>query len=351
MANKNFFFLSVNTRIIDAHLTGVQRYLLEISKYLSSECLRIHPSRSLHGFSGHLWEQFVLPLLVGKRLLWSPSNTGPLLLRRQVVTIHDVVPLDHPEWLNRKFALFYRFLLPRLVLRVAKIITDSEFSKSRLLATTKVSADKIVVIPLGVSPRFQPRPAAAIADAMAKLALPTPRYLLTVGSIEPRKNLRTLIAAWSLVVADLPEDIWLVVAGGKGSALVFADTAGLDALPPRVHLTGHVADELLPALYAGAAAFAYMSLYEGFGLPPLEAMASGVPVLVSNGTAFPEVVADCGLYADPTNPADIAQQLLRLLTDRELAADLAARGLQRAAAFTWERCVAQTLSVFERAQG
>ena len=335
----------VNAKILNGHITGVQRYLLEIIESISGQMERVQPGRAFTGLKGHIWEQFVLPLRVGRNLLWSPSNTGPLAVARQVLTIHDVVPLDHPEWNNWKFAAWYRFLLPRLVLRVRRVIAISEFTKERLLATTKISPEKIIVIPNGVDSRFHPRSEAEVASAIEALGLPTKRYLLTVGSLEPRKNLRRLLAAWRQAHTGLPEDIWLVIAGGKGKVMVFGDTTGAEDLPPRAYLTGRVSDDLLPALYAGAAAFAYVSEYEGFGLPPLEAMASGVPVLVSNTTAFPEVVGDAGLYANPLDVNEIAQGLIRLLTDSDVAAALSERGLKRAKQFSWERTAALTLKV------
>lgn len=339
----------VNSKILHGHITGVQRYLLEIMESISGQLERVQSGRAFSGLKGHIWEQCVLPFRVGGNLLWSPSNTGPLAVARQVVTIHDVVPLDHPEWLNWKFAAWYRFLLPRLVLRVRRVIAISEFTKERLLATTKISPEKIIVIPNGVDSRFHPRPEAEVTAAIEALGLPVRRYLLTVGSLEPRKNLRRLLAAWRQAHTSLPEDIWLVVAGGKGKMMVFGDTTGVEDLPPRVFLTGRVPDDLLPALYAGAAAFAYVSEYEGFGLPPLEAMASGVPVLVSNTTAFPEVVSDAGLYANPLDVNEIAQGLIRLLTDSAIAADLRERGLKRAKQFSWERTAALTLKVLREA--
>jgi glycosyltransferase involved in cell wall biosynthesis len=339
----------VNSKILHGHITGVQRYLLEIMANISGQIEKVQPRRSFSGLRGHIWEQFILPFRINKNLLWSPSNTGPLAVTRQVLTIHDVVPLDHPEWLNWKFAAWYRFLLPRLVLRARRVIAISEFTKERLLATTKISPEKIIVIPNGVDVRFHPRPEAEVTAAINALEVPARRYLLTVGSLEPRKNLRRLLAAWRQAHASLPEDVWLVVAGGKGKVMVFGDTTGAEELPPRVYLTGHVPDHMLPALYAGAAAFAYVSEYEGFGLPPLEAMASGVPVLVSNTTAFPEVVSDAGLYTNPLDVDEIARGLIRLLTDPALATDLMERGLRRAKQFSWERTAALTLKVLREA--
>jgi len=339
----------INTRVLAHHLTGAQRYVLELTTRLVPPLERIEPNRPLAGIKGHLWEQFILPFLVKGAMLWSPSITGPLVLRRQVVTIFDVSPLDHPEWLSWKFAAWYRFLIPILVRRAQKIITISEFSKQRILAHTKSEPDKIVVIPCGVDPRFHPMPAERIEGNIANLELPSRRYLVSVGSLEPRKNLKSLLAGWAKARPSLPDDIWLVIAGAKGNSLVFSHETGVETLPPRVHLAGHVADQQLPALYAGAMGLAYLSLYEGFGLPPLEAMACGTPVLVSNTSSLPEVVGDCGYYADPLNIEDIARQIIALLTDRERSADYSLQGLERARLFSWDKVALQTLQILREA--
>jgi glycosyltransferase involved in cell wall biosynthesis len=343
--------IATNARINGSHVTGVQRYLQEILRRMPEDVRVIQPSRYLDGVRGHIWEQSILPRAASASLLWSPSNTGPLSMRNQVVTIHDVVPLDHPEWLNWRFAAWYRFLLPRLVHRVRGVIAISEFTKRRLISTTGVPAEKVVVIPNGVDARFTPAAKARIEDVKNLLPAPAQRYLLTVGSLEPRKNLRRLLLAWSEALRDLPEDVWLVVAGAKGKSVVFAQSAGLEELPERVFLPGYVADDVLPALYACATGFAYISEYEGFGLPPLEAMASGVPVMVSATTAFPEVVGDAGLLVDPLDVQAIARGLVKLLTEPDFAEELAGRGLQRARQFSWDRTAELTLGALRDAGG
>ncbi len=254
-------------------------------------------------------------------------------------------------FLTPRFAAWYRFLVPRLVRRISRIIVISEFTKSRLLETTEINEEKITVIMNGVDHRFAPQDSETIEYAVRNLGLPTKHYILSIGSLEPRKNLGRLLRAWETVYRRLPEDVWLVVSGAKGKSLVFQDVPELQALPPRVFLTGHVSDELLPPLYAGALAFAYLSVYEGFGLPPLEAMASGTPALVGNRASLPEVVGDAAVQVDPFDAEAIADGLLRLVEDRSLREDLVQKGLERVKQFSWDRTAEQTWRVLEEAAG
>ena len=335
-----------NSRILASHTTGVQRYLLELLARMPG-IEQIAPATALAGMRGHAWEQLRLPGLCRGKLLWSPSNTGPLALRNQVVTIHDVVPLDHPEWLNWRFAAWYRFLIPRLARRVRHVIVDSDFTRQRLIAHSGIGADKITVIHCGVDARFQPQSPQAIAAARADLQLPPGRYALAVGSLEPRKNLGRLLLAWAQLLPQLPPDLWLVLAGAKGKSLVFADVPELRQLPQRVHLSGYVPDDLLPALYAGAEVFVYPSLYEGFGLPPLEAMACGTPVIVGNRASLPEVVGDAAVLVDPGRVDAIARGLMQLLGAAGVRAGLGRAGRERAALFDWHQTANRTMQVLD----
>lgn len=310
---------------------------------------KVFPQASLHGLHGHFWEQTVLPAKVRGRLLFSPANTGPLATRRQVVTIHDVAALDHPERLNPRFAAWYRFMTPRLAGRVARVITISEYSKQRLLAHVPLDERRVVVIPNGVDERFGPQDHAAIASMRNELGMPQGRYVLCVGTLEPRKNVPRLLQAWARIFSRIPDDVCLVLTGKQGQRELFARMAGVGALPPRVHLTGHVADMYLPALYAGALAFVFPSLYEGFGLPPLEAMACGVPVLTGNLTSLPEVVGEAGLMVDPTSVEAIADGLLRLIQNDLLRQALIPKGLARAALFSWDEAAQRTWGVLQEA--
>jgi len=341
----------MNTRVLQAPLTGMQRYVLELGNRFGGKIELISPQRSLSRAQGNTWEQFSLPMKLGNSVLFSPANTGPLIVSNQVVTIHDVAQLDRsyvPELnddIDSKAGAWYRFLTPRLVKRVAHVITISEFSKARILAHARMDERRITVVPNGVDARFRPHKPDEVFEKLKGLHLPSRHYALCVGSLEPRKNLARLLQAWSRIQMRMPNEVWLVLTGKRGNARVFTDAAGLDALPPRVHVTGHVPDDVLPALYGGATVFVFPSVYEGFGLPPLEAMASGVPVLTGNRTSLPEVVGDAALTVDPYDVQAIADGLAKLIDDGDLRDELAKRGRERAARFTWRLAAEKTWQV------
>jgi glycosyltransferase involved in cell wall biosynthesis len=334
----------VNVRTLRVHATGVQRYTQELVSRIGWDVEQVAPSRPAHGVLGHLWEQTVLPLEVGNRLLWSPGGTGPWSVSRQVVTVHDAAPLDHPEWFDRKFASWYRFLLPRLLRSVRRVITVSDFSRRRLLEYVPGLGDRISVIPLGRSAAFHPVGDEEVEETRRRLGLPR-SYVLVVGSLQPRKNLPRLISAWRRVRDRMPEDLVLAVSGVRFGE-VFGHP-GFETLPDRVELLGWVDDDDLPALYTGARAFVYPSLYEGFGLPPLEAMACGTPVVVADAGSLPEVVADAALLVEPHDIDSIADGLVRALEDDALRDRLRTAGLARAEEFPWERAASATRAVLD----
>jgi glycosyltransferase involved in cell wall biosynthesis len=335
----------VNTRTLVGKTTGVQRYTKSILDQHAFSYKTISPTSSMtSGLKGHTWEQVVLPGLARGKLLWSPANTGPVLVRNQVVTIHDASPLDHPEWFTPQFAKVYQAILPRVARTAKVVITDSEFSRSRLLHHIPGIDAKVKVVLLGVDSRFQPASPSESLRVRERYKLERD-FVLFLGSIEPRKNLRNVLLAWAQVSQHFP-NFDLVVAGAGGNAFRSVE---LEPLPARVHFMGHFADQDLPALYGAAMAFVYPSFYEGFGLPPLEAMASGVPVIVSTAPALREVVGDAGIYVDPLQPDQIATALKRLLEDGDLRRDLRVQGLVRAGLFTWERTAQQTARILEAA--
>jgi glycosyltransferase involved in cell wall biosynthesis len=339
----------MNGRFLHQELTGVQRYSHELLVRMPELDVQ-SPHGPLGSAKGHLWEQLLLPRLCSGRLLWSPGNTGPLTYDNQVVTIHDASTLDHPEWFSGKFAKWYRFLLPRLARRVKKIITVSEFSRRELARLCGVPLEKIVAIHNGVSPRFAPASAEQKAVLAKKHGLEKP-FVLYLGSLEPRKNVGALLAAWKNAAPGTHE---LVIAGA--ASRIFRERGFAD-LPPGTRLLGRVDDAELPVLLSAADWFAFPALYEGFGFPPLEAMACGTPVLCSNATSLPEI---CGpsfdgktgaaLYFDPHNLDDLTAQLQHALhLDGEARERLTTQGRAQAALFTWDKCAEQTRAVLREA--
>lgn len=341
-----------NARVLSAPLTGVQRYTTEILRRLPDSQVQCHtPPQWLRRPFDLLWEQGCLPLYMHKGdMLWSPANRGPLWVRRQCVTVHDLAPIEYPEefsWLYRKF---YSFLLPRLLPRVAGIITVSEYSRQRILTNYPVNPENVHAIPLAVDHnRFKAQKADAIANVRRKLNLPA-RYILFLGEISKRKNLGQLIRAFSKVQCRVGPDVELVIAGGASAKHVFTRN-GIPNLPSRCLFTGRIDEADLAPLLAGADVFVFPSLYEGFGLPPLEAMACGAPCITSNVTSLPEVVGDAAVLISPYDDDALAQALEAVLTNPNLASRLRDMGLARAGMFSWEKTAAETWRVLTKNTG
>jgi glycosyltransferase involved in cell wall biosynthesis len=231
----------------------------------------------------------------------------------------------------------------------SRIICVSSYTGERLAERFPATRDRIRVIGEGVDDRFRPQPEGAVRSFRDSYALDRP-YVLFVGVLEPRKNLDRLVRAYELAVARTGAPHLLVLIGAIG----WKQEAALRAieqspLSDRIRLLGYVPERHLPAAYSGADAFLYPSLHEGFGLPPLEAMACGVPVLTSNVTSLPEVVGDAAICVDPSDVEAIAWELERLLSDTALRAQLAARGLRRAQEFCWDKVAERTMAVYEEA--
>jgi glycosyltransferase involved in cell wall biosynthesis len=280
----------VNGRFLARHVTGVERYGREVLRYLGSnpalssiEGSRVESIRR-QGWIGHMWEQFILPTkLDSHSVLWSPTNTGPLMVRNQALTIHDLSPLEHPEWFRSSFAIWYRLFLPILARRVRKVFTPSEYVKQKVIK--RFGIKDVTVTPDGVDPSiFHPY------AKQTTFELPED-YVLFVGNLELRKNLGLLLHAWNKIKHDFKET-WLVIVGISGNVF---KTVNFSHQIERVCFPGYVEDETLAGLYAGATVLVLPSQDEGFGLPALEAMASGTPVIVSDGGALPETVGDAGL--------------------------------------------------------
>lgn len=267
-----------------------------------------------------------------------------------VLTVCDLSCFDHPEAHPAERVRIMERRFPRALQRADQIIVISGASGEALRRWFDVDPQRITTTHLAADPRFAPRSAEMLAPALSSLGLTAGGYVLSVGTLEPRKNLATLFAAYAGLPAALRRRYPLVLAGMKGWGEQEPTPSARELMARgELRLLGYVADELIPPLYAGAAAFAYPSRYEGFGLPPLEAMASGAPVITGNLTSLPEVVGDAGVMVDPDDVDAMREGLRRLLEDRAFADDLRQRGLLRAGTFSWDRCARETFAVYEKA--
>lgn len=279
--------------------------------------------------SGHLWEQTVLPWQARDGLLLNLSGSAPALARAQVCVLHDAAVFDCPRAYTALFGHWYRWLFRRLGRRAAGLFTVSDFSRTRLSRALGVADDAFRLLPLGAE-----HLASVEADGTGLDRLPAHGFVLAVGSANPTKNFAGLLRAWAAVGRP---DARLVLVGGTHDA-VFQGAA----LPAAhgVELLGPVSDARLKALYGRAAGLIFPSLYEGFGLPVLEAMACGCPVAASTAASLPEVCGDAAWMFDAADDGALRDALRRLLDDAPLRDDLRARGLARARRFTWERSAA-----------
>ena len=288
------------------------------------------------GLPPHVWEQVVLPWATRDGLLVNLGGSAPYAGRRQACVIHDAAVFDHPQAYTRAFVTWYRLLFRRLAASGQRLITVSTFSRDRLAAALTVPASRLRVVPNGSD-----HLATVMADpaAIDRLGLRGTQGLLAVASLNPTKNLPRLIEAFTRLPPDPARRLVLV---GGGNPRVFADGAATPD-PPGVVRTGPIDDATLKALYSYARALVLPSLYEGFGLPAVEAMAGGCAVIAASAGALPEVCGAAARYVDPMSVSLIADAMRQVLEDDALHDSLVQAGRARAEVFTWKDSAARLL--------
>lgn len=297
------------------------------------------------------FEQITLPmelLRIPADLLHSPDFIPPFRYRsRSVITIHDLAFLRFPHLLTTESASYYG-QINKAVKRADQIIAVSHSTSQDILDLLDVDPQKVTVVYSAAAPECRPLTDTEKQERRKRLGLPD-RFVLFVGTLEPRKNLPTLLEAFLRVWQE--HRVPLVVVGGKGWLYerVFMTLERLRFTEEQVHLVGTVPSRQLADYYGCATCLVMPSLYEGFGLPALEAMACGTPVVVSNVSSLPEIVGDSGLQVSPEDVEGLAEALIRLLADHELRRKLGEMALRRAASFSWDRTARETLAVYQRA--
>ena len=279
----------------------------------------------------------------------SPNFLLPAVSSPAVVTIHDLSHEMYPQFHPAARVEYMRRAMPDVLRRATHLITDAESVRQEIISCYGWPVDRITAVPLGVDATFHPRNVSALSPWLTSLGLFPNGYCLFVGTVEPRKNLDSLLSAYSRLPTALRMQFPLVIAGGGGwRSHATHERIRLAVSQGWAHYLSFVPQAKLPLLYAGARVFAFPSYYEGFGLPVLEAMASGVPVLTSNVSSLPEVVGGAGRLTDPSDVDAITRELNHLLCDQKLRSDLSELALKRSLQFTWSSCVNATVDVYQR---
>ena len=266
-----------------------------------------------------------------------------------VVTVHDLSFLRYPEKLPKERIQWLSEGLPRTLNEASHVIADSSFTKKELISLLGVNEKKIDVVHLGVTPDFRPRNHERLAAKLKEYELEPDGYILSVGTIEPRKNISRLIHAYELLPDPIRSLYPLVVVGMRGwKDEAISNLMEKLARKGELRILGYIPDDKLPFVYSGASLFVYPSVYEGFGLPPLEAMACGVPVVVSNKTSLPEITETAGVLIDPYDVESLSLTVQSLLNDKAKREQMTISGIQQAKKFTWDACAERTLSVYKK---
>jgi len=353
--------IAINGRFLSQPVTGVQRYahelLRELDRLLTSlpagtapvEVLvprnaREYPSykslivKEVGRLTGQAWEQLELPLHCCGELLFTPCGGAPLLHAFNAVTIHDAAVFATPKAYSKFYGMWYRMVHTRLSRTACRVITVSEFSKSELVRWCGIAPSRVSVTHLGCDHVATLQPDWTILD---RHGLRNSSYVLAVSSLNPNKNFRGVVRAMNL----LGDRAAPFVIAGNINSQVFGEN---ETLPASVIQLGYVSDAQLRALYEGAGCFVFPSFYEGFGIPPLEAMACGCPVIAGDIGALRETCGDAALFCDPANPSSIAYSIASVMADSELRQNLIERGRLHALGFRWSKTAAKTWEILQK---
>ncbi|MEI6899603.1 MAG: glycosyltransferase family 1 protein [Bacteroidota bacterium] len=329
----------VNGRFLTQEITGIQRFSYEICKALISKGVgmvilapkKIRPEYILKCkivqfgfFSDILWEQIDLPLFLMRQnnpFLFNPGSPGPIFYSNRIVTIHDLSFFIHPEWFSKLYQLYYRFVTPMTARRSKSVVTVSEFSKEEIIRLIGLPEGKITVINNAVSSSVQKGPSVNTTSQDP--------YIFSVGSLDPRKNIARLVRAYEM--AGIGNEIKLILAGRSDPIFNMELSQEIVA-----YSKGYLPDDEISSFYENATLFVYPSLYEGFGIPPLEAMSMGCPVVLSDIPVFREIFGDAAYYVNPLDSGSIRDGISLVLSDEPLRRELMGRGYERAKMYDWE---------------
>ncbi|ASV96992.1 glycosyl transferase [Paraburkholderia aromaticivorans] len=289
---------------------------------------------------GLFWEQVILPIFAGRRRIVNLSNSGSIFRPRQVIFMHDAAVFDTPAHFSLRFRAWYRIMFWILARTSSCILTNSDFSRQRLAHHCRVPASRIGVVPLGSDHLDTIE---SDDNVLGEHGLNSNQFVLAVSNLNPTKNFARIVEAFQRV-NDSSLD--LVIVGMKNP--IFGEIDDISNVAPNIKYVGYVSDSKLKALYQHARCFVYPSIYEGFGIPPLEAMKNGCPTLVASAAALPEVCGDASLYCDPYSSDDIADKLKSLLYTSELRADLRRRGHLHASKYRWQTSAKILLTELEK---
>lgn len=345
----------VNGRYLTQKATGVHRYAFEICNKLHEMGVDFHvaipqdinPDYKFSfktvrtgSLNTHLWEQVSLPRYlksIGSPLLISFTGCGPLNYSNQIMTIHDVSHERYPEWFSKSYYQFYHFMMPRVGRKAHAILTVSEFSKSEIVATLGLDAGKIHIVHSNVPFHHKPTEEQILNY---KREANTEKYIIAVSSMDPRKNFVRLAEAFNNIE---DKSIKLYIIGMRFKAFNTPDMQKI--VGQNIYLPGFVDDESLQKMYQNALLSVYPSLYEGFGLPPLESMTFGCPVINSDIPALREISGDAALYANPYDIKDITDKINLLLADENLQQQLREKGLEQIKKYSWEKSAKQVYEI------